>query len=141
VNAIGQSKCKNTDGSNYGDSTAILITSHHWGGWYDHVSPAFLPRPEGDYQFGFRVPLLFVSADTPAGLIENNRHDVGSVLRFVEKNFGVPQGILGFADARSTDDLSTFFDLEELSLPLPHNSCQQERRVFLERHIRSQRPA
>jgi phospholipase C len=112
VNAIGQSTCKNANGSSYWDSTAILITWDDWGGWYDHVSPTFLPQPEGDYQYGFRVPLLFVSAYTPAGLIDNNRHDVGSMLRFVEKNFGISEGILGFADARSSDNLSTFFDLQ-----------------------------
>jgi phospholipase C len=117
VNAIGQSACKNADGSTYWDSTAILITWDDWGGWYDHVSPTFLPQPQGDYQYGFRVPMMFVSAYTPAGLIENNRHDFGSMLRFVEKNFGITQGVLNFADARASDDLSTFFNLQSSPRP------------------------
>jgi len=35
------------------------------GGWYDHESPTILAQPEGDYQYGFRVPLVVVSAYTP----------------------------------------------------------------------------
>ncbi len=30
-----------------------------------------LPQPQGDYQYGFRVPLIVVSAYTRVGLIEN----------------------------------------------------------------------
>jgi len=110
VNAIGQSACINPDGSSYWNSTAILILWDDWGGWYDHEAPTFLAQPFGDYQLGFRVPFIFVSAYTRAGLIENERHDFGSALRFVEHNFGVKLGILAFADARAKDDLSSFFN-------------------------------
>ena len=44
---------------------------------------------QGDYQYGFRVPLLVVSAYTPRGYVNNGRHDFGSILRFVEHNFGI----------------------------------------------------
>jgi phospholipase C len=117
VNAIGASTCKNPDGSSYWDSTAIIITWDDWGGWYDHESPQFLPQPEGDYQYGFRVPMIFVSAYTRAGLIENTRHDFGSVLRFIERNFGVKMGVLNFADARSTDSLNGFYSKRLLPRP------------------------
>jgi hypothetical protein len=70
-----------------------------WGGWYDHEPPVILAKPQGDYQYGFRVPLLVVSAYTPAGYINNVRHDFGSILRFIEFNFGITQGALNFADA------------------------------------------
>jgi phospholipase C len=103
VNAIGTS-------CGYWTNTAILVTWDDWGGWYDHEAPTILPAPQGDYQYGFRVPFLFVSAYTPAGYIDNNRHDFGSILRFAEKNFGIREGALNFADARSSDDLSTFYD-------------------------------
>jgi phospholipase C len=55
--------------------------------------------------------LLFVSAYTPAGYINNSRHDFGSILRFIERNFGIQEGALNFADARATNDLTGFFDL------------------------------
>jgi phospholipase C len=104
VNAIGTS-------CGYWQNTAILITWDDWGGWYDHEPPTILPGPQGDYQYGFRVPFLFVSAYTPVRYINNNRHDFGSILRFIEKNFGIKEGALNFADARSKNDLSTFYDL------------------------------
>jgi phospholipase C len=113
VNAIGGSSCKNPDGSSYWDSTAIFITWDDWGGWYDHEPPTFLSLPsagQGDYQYGFRVPLLVVSAYTPRGYINNSRHDFGSILRFVEQNFGIAEGALNVADARAKTDLTAFFN-------------------------------
>lgn len=111
VNAIGAStNCDN--GAGYWNDTAIFITWDDWGGWYDHEPPTFLAQPQGDYQYGFRVPFIFVSAYTPAGYIDNDRHDFGSMIRFVEKNFGITQGALNFADARASDSLSNFFNLK-----------------------------
>ena len=112
VNAIGAStSCDNQTG--YWENTAIFITWDDWGGWYDHEKPTVLALPEGDYQYGFRVPLVVVSAYTPAGYINNERHDFGSILRFVERNFGIEQGVLNFADARAKNSLTGFFDLTQ----------------------------
>ena len=59
---------------------------------------------------GFRVPLIVVSAYTPAGFISNSREDFGSVVRFIERNFGIMEGKLTFADARGdAGDLRRFF--------------------------------
>jgi phospholipase C len=113
VNAIGGSPCKNPDGSSYWNSTVIFITWDDWGGWYDHEPPTLLSLPnagQGDYQYGFRVPLLVVSAYTPLGYVNNNRHDFGSILRYVEHNFGIAEGALNFADARAKTDLTSFFN-------------------------------
>jgi phospholipase C len=112
VNAIGQSTACDNDGG-YWKNTAIFITWDDWGGWYDHESPTVLAQPEGDYQYGFRVPLVVVSAYTAAGYINNERHDFGSILRFVEQNFGIPEGALTFADARAKNNLRGFFDLNQ----------------------------
>jgi phospholipase C len=117
VNKIGQSPC--TDRVNgktltYWQDTAIFITWDDWGGWYDHEPPTLLSVPQqgqGDYQYGFRVPLVVVSAYTPQGYIDNLRYDFGSILRFVEQNFGIPEGALNFADQRATNDLTSFFNL------------------------------
>jgi phospholipase C len=111
VNAIGASTgCDG--GAGYWNNTAIVITWDDWGGWYDHERPQVLAAPQGDYQYGFRVPLLFVSAYTPAGYINNARHDFGSILRFLEHNFGVKPGALNFADSRARNDLSGFYDFK-----------------------------
>ena len=113
VNALGGSPCKNPDGTTYWNTTAVVIVWDDFGGFYDHVPPNILASPEGGYQLGFRVPLIFVSAYTPVGYINNDNHDFGSILRFIENNFALPggEGALGFADSRSKTDLSAFYNL------------------------------
>jgi len=116
VNAVGNNKkCK--DGELYWNNTAILITWDDWGGWYDHEPPTILSGVEGDFQYGFRVPFIFVSAYTPAATINNDRLDFGSVLRFIEHNYGISEGALDFADARASNDLSAFYDLNLAARP------------------------
>lgn len=108
VNAIGNSKC------GYWQNTAILITWDDWGGWYDHVPPYLIGQSDGwgeSYVYGFRVPLLVVSAYTPAGYVSTSNHDFGSLLRFTENNFGL--GLIGPGDWADSyaDDLMEFFPL------------------------------
>jgi phospholipase C len=112
VNAIGNNrKCK--DGETYWNNTAILLTWDDWGGWYDHEPPKILAQPQGDYQYGFRVPFIAISAYTNAGYVDNKRYDFGSILRFIEQNYGIAEGALNFADARTTTDLTSFFNLNQ----------------------------
>ena len=113
VNAIGNSSSCD-GGAGYWKDTAIFITWDDWGGWYDHEPPTILNYPQGGYQLGFRVPLVVVSAYTPKHYINNVRHDFGSILRFIEADFGIKEGALNFADARAQSDLFGFFDF---SLP------------------------
>jgi phospholipase C len=109
VNTIGNNpRCAN--GETYWTNTAILITWDDWGGWYDHAAPQIID----EYQYGFRVPFIFVSAYTPAGYIDNGTHDFGSILRFVEGNFGILEGNLGFADLRASDDLRAFYNINQV---------------------------
>lgn len=106
VNAIGNSKC------GYWQNTAIFITWDDWGGWYDHVAPYRIGQTGGwgqSYVYGFRVPLLVVSAYTPSGYVNNTDEDFGSLLRFAETNFNL--GLIGpgiWADSYA-DDLEEFF--------------------------------
>ena len=116
VNAIGNSTCTDTVKGKqltYWQDTAIIITWDDWGGWYDHEKPTILEGVEGDYQYGFRVPMIVVSAYTPAGYVNNHRHDFGTILRFIEGNFGITEGQLGFADSRATTNLQLFFLLNQ----------------------------
>ncbi len=130
VNGIGKSTA--CDGyTGYWNNTAILITWDDWGGWYDHELPTILPYPLSAYQYGFRVPLLFVSAYTPRGYISNNRHDFGSILRFVEQNFGIEEGALNFADARAGTDLSQFYDFDFQPRPFRPIAAPREANFFL----------
>jgi phospholipase C len=130
VNAIGNHPtCPN--GEVYWQNTAILITWDDWGGWYDHEPPTILPPPQGDYQLGFRVPLIVVSAYTPARYISNSRYDFGSILRFIEHNFGIPEGQLSFADHRATTNLTDFFDLNGAPRPFRRVSADKDASYFL----------
>lgn len=93
----------------YFDNTAIIVTWDDSGGWYDHVAP---PVVNG-VQWGFRVPLIFVSAYTPASkyaplpYVDHTRRDFGSILKFIETNWNL--GTLG-ADDATADNLSTMYD-------------------------------
>jgi phospholipase C len=81
---------------------------------FNNPLPPFLSAPKqghGDYQMGFRVPLLFISAYTRPTIDSVNQYDFGSILRFAETNFGIQEGALGFADLRSNTDLRAFYDL------------------------------
>jgi phospholipase C len=114
VDAIGQAApCA---GKTYWNDTAILITWDDWGGWYDHVAP-YQTGGQGNgwgrgYTYGFRVPLLVVSAYTPSRTVDANPHDFGSLLDFTEHNFGLAHiGPGTFADSYA-DDLAGFFTLQ-----------------------------
>lgn len=121
VNKIGASPCTdvvNGKRETYWQDTVILITWDDWGGWYDHVVPAALssraPAVASSYVYGFRVPLLVVSAYTPAGTVDNTVGlDFGAMLKFVEEIFGL--GTISddpfnpYADYYAKDDLHSFF--------------------------------
>src|SRR5262249_198904 len=130
VNAIGNHPiCPN--GEVYWHNTAIFITWDDWGGWYDHEPPTILPLRQGDYQYGFRVPLIVVSAYTPAVYSNKSRHAFGSILRFTEHNFGIPEGELTFADRRSATALRGFFDLNQPPRPFQRVSADKDATYFL----------
>jgi phospholipase C len=108
INAIGESP--------YWNNTVILVTWDDWGGWYDHVPPPIDPK-YGYYENGFRVPLLVVSAYTPAGYVSQQTHTFGSILKFIETAFGLPLIPPGtFVDSRA-DDLSDFFNFNQAPQP------------------------
>jgi len=83
---------------------------------------------------GFRVPLLVVSAYTPPGFISNSREDFGSVIRFVEQNFGIMEGALTFADARGgVSDFKEFFSLGNAPRPFQTINAPLSAQYFLTR--------
>ena len=110
VNAVGASP--------YWQNTAIFITWDDWGGWYDHVPPSQVLVNCSvfgcGYVYGFRVPLIVVSAYAKAGYISHQQHDFGSILKYIEANFDLPS--LGYADA-AADDLSDCFNYGQNPLP------------------------
>jgi len=97
VNAVGE--------STYWDNTAIFLTWDDWGGWADHVAPVVY----NSYELGFRVPAVIISPYTPKGYVSHRQHEFGSILKFVEKAFGLAS--LGTTDVRA-DDFSDCFNFK-----------------------------
>ena len=86
-------------------STAIFLTWDDFGGFYDHVPP-----PDVD-QFGFgpRVPLLIISPYARHRHISHTVYEFSSLLKFVERRFGLEA--LGDRD-RAANDLLDSFDFD-----------------------------
>jgi hypothetical protein len=167
INAVGgydnsgnqlQQQCKNPDGTSYWDTTAIFVTRDDWGGWYDHVTPpSVIINKQGTwgsgYVYGFRVPLLVVSAytgiknsngtyspyisepwngqGTPPTTCPGNCMDFGSILQFVESNWGLPfTGNKNYADAHATKLDTGFFGLAT-ARPFQYISAPKSQMFFI----------
>ncbi|HXM23179.1 MAG TPA: alkaline phosphatase family protein [Terriglobales bacterium] len=148
VNAVGgvyfDSNGQHSTRCNFWNNTAVFITWDDWGGWYDHIVPPIVPLGSSQfgagYLYGFRVPLIVVSAYTQAGTISGPAtgfnadfckpdhqtsiycHDFGSILAYTEHNFQlqpIDQRGTGYADKWAMDaqyiggnvPLSEFFTL------------------------------
>jgi len=99
VNAIGQSQ--------YWDSTAIFIFWDDYGGWYDAEPPAYV-----DYDgLGLRIPMLIVSAYAKKHHVSHVHYEHGSILKFVEDQFGLPR--LSASDTRATSPEKDAFDFNK----------------------------
>ena len=114
VNAIGSSR--------YWENTAIILVWDDWGGWYDNVPP-----PQINYtSLGFRVPMIVISPWAKPHYISHAQYKFGSILKFVEQNFGL--GSLGTSDA-TANSMADVFDFTQHPnrfepAPLPHvRSC------------------
>jgi phospholipase C len=96
VNAIGASK--------FWDSSAVFVMWDEWGGLYDHVPPPYV-----DYDgLGMRVPLLVISPYAKKKFVSHVQYEHGSVLRFIEDQFGL--GRLAASDARANSPAADCFD-------------------------------
>lgn len=71
--------------SMYWEMAAFSWSYDDWGGWYDHVPP---PQVDKD-GYGFRVPMLVVSAYAKRGYIDSTLTDYTSYLRFIEDNWNI----------------------------------------------------
>jgi len=118
VNAIGNSP--------YWQDTAILVTWDDWGGWYDHVKPTIESVDEN----GFRVPLLVISPFAKKAYVSHIKHTFGSLVKFIEANYGL--GSLGYQDARS-DDLSDCFDFSQAVTQFQPIKAPLDAAYFIER--------
>jgi phospholipase C len=120
VNAIGQSQ--------FWDTTAIFLLWDDWGGWYDHVPP-----PQLDYDgLGIRVPLVVISPYAKANHVSHVQYETGSILRFAEDTFGLPQ--LAASDARANDPAGDCFDFTQSPRPYSPFASTYRPSTFIHEH-------
>lgn len=100
VDAIGESQ--------YWPSTVVIVVWDEWGGEYDNVPP---PQLDGQ-GLGMRVPMLIVSAydretsTSQPGYVSHTQYEDGSVLKFIEQNWGLKS--LGTSDVRANSIADSF---------------------------------
>jgi len=124
VNAVGKSP--------FWSSTAIVILWDDWGGWYDHVAP-----PQLDvHGLGIRTPLLVISPFAKHGYVSHVQYESGSVLHFIETQFGL--NALAASDARA-NDLGDCFELSAPNRNFQSFAVRHTEQDFLNEHS-SMRP-
>jgi phospholipase C len=106
--------------SSFWSSTAIVIVWDDNGGFYDHIFP-----PQVDqWGLGPRVPMLIVSPFAKPG-VRKTQYEFSSVLKFMEKVFGLPAIAARDADDK-TNSIEDAFDFTQTPLPpinLPQRTC------------------
>ena len=113
------------------ERTALLITWDENGGFFDHVAPttappgtpgehltvAALPAAaegvRGPIGLGVRVPLLVVSPFSRGGFVCSDVFDHTSILRFLERRFGVEVPNLSAWRRSVTGDLTSAFSFAQ----------------------------
>jgi phospholipase C len=66
-------------------SSALIVNWDSSGGWYDHVPPPVLDGAPA----GLRVPAILISPFAHPGTVDGAQFDAASVLKLIEKTFGV----------------------------------------------------
>jgi phospholipase C len=100
-------------------STVVFLNWDDFGGFYDHVAP-----PHLDYlSLGPRVPNIVISPYARAHDINHDQYDFGSILRYIEEKFNLPQ--LSTYDKRAKS-IAPALDFNQQPLPpliLHQRSC------------------
>ena len=96
-------------------STAIIVTYDENGGRWDHVAPPVVDR----WGPGTRVPAVIVSPYAKRGYVDHTPYDTTSILRFIEKRWGLAP--LGTRDA-SVNDLTNAFDFNNEPERMPRRA-------------------
>jgi len=116
VNAVGNSQ--------YWDSSAIVIMWDDYGGWYDPVAPAYV-----DFDgLGMRIPMLIVSPYAKKGKVVHTHYEHGSILKFIEDQFGL--GRLAASDKRA-NSIADAFNFKQNPRPFKEIPTVYSRYFFL----------
>src|SRR5262249_520439 len=97
------------------ENSLMVVTYDEHGGFFDHVAPPKAPderAAQGFDQLGFRVPTLAMGPYVRKGYVSSVVHDHTSVLKQIEKMFGLQP--LTMRDA-AANDLSDAIDADRLA--------------------------
>ncbi len=86
--------------SEYWDNSLIIVTYDEHGGRWDHVSP---PTKNGIFGDGSRVPAIVIGAFAKRGFVDHSQHDTLSILKTIERTFGLAPLNIFDANASSLD--------------------------------------
>jgi phospholipase C len=72
------------EGSQYADSTLVLVAYDEGGGYFDHVAP---PATTDGHPYGTRVPLLALGPFARKGFVSHVTLEHSSIVKFIEYNW------------------------------------------------------
>lgn len=125
VNAIGE--------SSYWNSTAVVIVWDDWGGFYDNLAP-----PQLDFGgLGFRVPAIIVSPYAKPGYISTTQYEFGSILKYIEDNWGLRS--LHRTDDRAVS-IADCFDYSQSPIAFQKIGSKYPRSFFVQRKPSNRAP-
>jgi phospholipase C len=109
---------------------AMFVNYDEWGGFFDHVSPRFVPDDRQHRKLsknfgiqGFRVPAVTISPWARRGHVSHATMDHVSILKMISRRFGL--GYLNKRHRYSSDIGRTFdfakpnYEIPDLPNPLP----------------------
>ena len=91
-----------TGNTKFFEHTIVLVTFDENGGFWDHVPPPVIDR----WGPGVRVPTVIISPYAKKGFIDHTTYDTTSILKLIEKRFGLPP--FGSRDAAAKDMSNAF---------------------------------
>jgi phospholipase C len=129
--------------------TAFIICYDEEGGFFDHVPPPVPPASRSDgysgvstegeisggepVGLGARVPLLVVSPWTRGGWVCSEVFDHTSILRFLERRFGVAEPNISPWRRNVCGDLTSMFDFARPDAQRPDALFATDHRTWLDR--------
>jgi phospholipase C len=107
--------------------TAFILTYDEDGGYFDHVRPPTPPAGTRDefvdglpIGLGFRVPTVVCSPWTRGGYVCSQTYDHTSLIRFLERRFGVIEPQISAWRRKTCGDLWECFDFTRADTSFPH---------------------
>lgn len=101
---------KTLKSSSYWKSSAVIVIWQNEGNgqFYDNVAPPQLD-PMG---LGFRVPMIVVSPYAKHGYVSHTQYEFGSILKFIEENWGLPP-LGGSATDKRANSIGDIFNFAQ----------------------------